>query len=313
MKSVLRAETSWREAMITSNLRRVVLTCAAAGLLACWPVVSRAEVNAQLVGLFHHEAAPACATCPAPALAPAAAVAPPYTANRVVWSPSYGMTSWAPRTRVVAYGTTAYLPVSSYGSCSTCTPYQTSVAYTTYRPFLSWLFRPFQPVTTYYVPAAPACATGCCPTTACYAPSCSVGCETGCSTGCATGSCGGGCDTGCAPSLGCASCGAPAPVTAPYLEQGNPSPSNPPGKTFVEPPAAPKPNGETSPYPGPITPANPATMNEPRLIQPSGPTAARPIRQATYLLPTAVPVRTKTDRVAVEDDLDAGGWRDARD
>jgi hypothetical protein len=51
-------------------------------------------------------------------------------------------------------------------------------------------------------------------------------------------------------------------------------------------------------------------MDEPRPMPPNR-TAARPIRQATYLLPAAISVRTKKPLVETDDSDD--GWHDARD
>jgi hypothetical protein len=179
--------------------RRAMVLLGATVLLMS-PAMAAAE---QLVAWPHHAAA--CNSCPTGVS--------PYAANRIMWTPSYGVTSVCnpacPGTCTAAttaympvsgpYATTAYMPVSynaympvSYTACmpacGTCAPCATTVAYTTYRPFWDWFFHPFAPRVTYSMAAiTPACATGCCPT---------AGCATGC---CPTG----GCESGCCPTGGC--------------------------------------------------------------------------------------------------------------
>jgi hypothetical protein len=93
------------------------------------------------------------------------------------------------------------------------------------------------------------------------------------------------------------------------LNDANPSPGNPPESTYKSSlaPSSESKTGITSPT---ITAPASGTMNEPRSMPP-GHTAARPIRQATYLLPVAIPVQSK--RPLTESDDSDEGWHDARD
>ncbi len=341
----------------TKRCGALVVCTLVSGLLA-WPASSRAEVSAQLTCWpFHREAAP-CASCAAPTT-----YAPPYNANRIVWMPSYGVTTTCnplvPQS--CGYGVTAYLPAGGCcpsggcgggccptgGCCGGCAP---TVAYTTYRPFLSWLFRPFEPYPVYrmafYAPLEPACGPACCaapacsacptcptcptcatcPTSACFAPACPTcsscpSCAScageGCAAcdGCASPACEGGSCAG-----GCASCAAGAaplqgaseqpslPGPVPYLNEANPLPGNPPADTFK--PSSPSTSEPKASVPPAVNAPASGMMSEPRPMPP-GPIAARPIRQATYLLPAAVSVRSKKPLPQTDDSDD--GWHDARD
>jgi hypothetical protein len=88
----------------------------------------------------------------------------------------------------------------------------------------------------------------------------------------------------------------------------NPSPSNPPEGTFKTPSPAPGAEPKTNITPPSLTAPASGTLNEPRSLPP-GRTAARPIHQATYLLPAAIPLQSKRPLIESDDD----GWRDARD
>jgi len=115
--------------------------------------------------------APTVAMMPVTACAPACGVTPaPYHANRMMWTPSYGIASTCNplAARSCGYGVvTAMTPVAVGGApCGTYLA-ATPVATTTYRPFLYRLFHPFTPLvptTTYRVafcspvaPCAPVC------------------------------------------------------------------------------------------------------------------------------------------------------------
>jgi hypothetical protein len=107
--------------------------------------------------------------------------------------------------------------------------------------------------------------------------------------------------------------GAPQPQVfpGPYLNEANPPPVNPPERTFKEPsPSTSTPAPKASVYSPPVTAPASGTMSEPRPMPPNR-TAARPIRQATYLLPAAVSVRSKKPLLQTDDSDD--GWHDARD
>jgi hypothetical protein len=97
-------------------------------------------------------------------------------------------------------------------------------------------------------------------------------------------------------------------LPGPYLNDTNPSPSNAPENTFRQPPPTSEP--KTGVYPPTATEPASGTINEPRPM-PTDPIAARPIRQATYLLPTALSVRSK--KPLAQTDASDDGWHDARD
>lgn len=262
-------------------------------------------------------------------MSPVCAVSPaPYHVNRLMWTPSYGITSTcnplAPGT--CGYGIqTALSPVAGCDPCAAVPAAVTPVAVTTYRPLLWRLFHPFAPrpvsVTyqaAYYTPVA-AYAAPCCPAPACSPICAAPGCGPSAvpygavsasgydllAPGCPAGSC--------APAVATAPAGAyetaPATGGAPATEPGAAPP-----RTFKE-EASPTPTtpelrmkpvpDDTSDRPNPSTAAPP----------PTGPVARRlgsPIHQATYFQAMPEP-RSAGTQPAANRSVDLGGWRASRD
>lgn len=290
--------------------------------------------------------APTVAMMPVTAMAPVTACAPacgvtrvPYHANRMMWTPSYGISSTCNpfAARSCGYGVaTCMTPVAVGGA--PCGPYMaaTPVATTTYRPFLYRLFHPFTPLvptTTYRVafcspvaPCAPSCAPACAPACAPMA-SCGPACPTptlnyapACDPcGSAMGTAGGygAAVPGC-PSGACA----PAVTTTP-----TPTPSLPQTYEGAAPLSAPLPspvesNGDMTPrtykegeQPSTqpdvrLKPAPDTKSDAPRLIDPVTQHTARPIRTASYLVPVSRSVEAKKP---APQEVDFGGWRASRD
>jgi len=269
---------------------------------------------------------PVCCTTPAP-----------YHAGRMMWTPSYGITSTC---NPLAPGTCGYglqscaSPVAACGPCATA---MAPVATTTYRPFLWGLFRPLVPATTYRVafcsPAAP-CAPAC-PTTAC-APWCPApACPTSCAPACdpcggmaapALGAPSAGYDTiapGC-PGGGCAPVTAQAPMTTYEAAPSAGAPAATEQNSIVPRTFEPsQPGTELRMSPTPDTNTNGAdpSTSAPRLIDPVARKLARPIHQATYVVPIARPKpvaappaspRPTVAQPPAKRSVDVGGWRASR-
>ncbi len=258
---------------------------------------------------------------------------PPYHANRIMWTPGYGISPVSNPlvVRTVGYGMTAYVaptPVAPVAVAPpvTCTA-TAPVATTTFRPFLYRLFHPFTPLiptTTYRVafglpvtPCVSPCAT--CPATACMSlvPACPMeSCAPACD------SCGGAGGLGTAlpscPSGTCAPATTETPLPAPSLSPIPANGGNGIPQTFKETPQpATQPDVRLMPTPDPKTESeNPksgeakSSIETPRLIDPVAHTTARPIRPASYIVPVTHSTRLESP---AKRSVDVSGWRASRD
>lgn len=234
-------------------------------------------VNTGMSGPAHHAARMGVApvTAMAPVAAPTCCVTPaPYHANRIMWTPGYGITSTcnplAPRS--CGYGVTACMaptPVAPVAACAPCGTYAAAapVATTTFRPFWSRLFAPLVPTTTYRVafcsPLAP-CPTACAPMAACPTTAC-LPIASGCPT-CPTASCAPACDPcGDVGGYGMPSSSCPSGTCAPAVtETPTPVPTLPPSSSYEPAPAydptaavsSPMPTYEPAPTLGSPVPAD---------------------------------------------------------
>lgn len=295
--------------------------CTGRSAAACCPGVARAVP----VTAMSPVAASTCCVTPAP-----------YHANRIMWTPGYGISSVSNplAIRTVGYGMTAYVAPAPVVPVAVAPPVTYTaaapVATTTFRPFLYRLFNPFTPLiptTTYRVafgsPVAP-CVSACapCPTTACMplasaCPSCPMG---SCAPACGpSGGAGGfGMASPSCPSGTCAPAMTETPLPTPSL---SPTPANGGGEipqTFKETPQpATQPDIRLMPTPDPKTEnENPnsgdakTSIEAPRLIDPVAHTTARPIRPASYIVPVTHSTRSESP---AKRSVDVNGWRASRD
>jgi len=258
--------------------------------------------------------------CPANRCGPATATtyALPYAANRISWTPGYGISSTCnpllPGS--CGYGTQAVAasqPAVSAGvPCGACV---TATYRTTYRPFLSWwAARPrlldwatYRQVSyTPCVTCGPASCVTCCPAScATYCPS---PCDPCGGLGSVCGTVGASCPTGsCAPiSSGTA---VPGASTAPTWSGGSSTTERGGTSTFrqgTEP--TPEPESELQPTPDAST--EPASPRAPMLIHPDRQTAARPLRLAAFARAASGSAPANT---SARPAIDTGGWRASHD
>ena len=288
--------------MIYSKMRGVVV----AGVLSAVLFASPPESKALFDWLWPAN------QCASPI---ATTYAMPYAANRVSWTPSYGVTSTCNPLLASSCGYGVHRVAAVQPAVSACNPCGSAVTATyrtTYRPFWSWwaarprLFgRPTYQTVSYtpYVTYPPASTTSCYPSssTTCGPSLCNpcggIGSVCGSvGSSCATGSCDPVVSGTTVPSLGTTPTwnGGPSPIeggggTSTFRHENGSEPSQ-------------------GLQPTPDASTEPATTNPPMLINPKSQTAAKPLRLATFWRPVSAPAQTPA-----RPSIDVGGWRASRD
>ena len=290
--------------MVHSRMRSVVVACGLATAVFASPPESKA--------LFDW-------LCPANRCGPPAATtyAPPYAANRISWTPSYGISSTCNPSLPGSCGYGTYQVAAAEPAVSACNPCGacvTATYRTTYRPFLAWwaarprLFSPATYQTVSYRPCVSSCPT---PSVTCYPASCASYCPSPCNPcgalGSVCGTVGASCPTGsCAPITSGTT--VPSSGTTPGWS-GTPSTTEGgSGTSTYRQETTSEPDAELQPRPDDST--EPGSTYPPMLINPDSQTATRPLRLATFSRPVSgsVPVQTPATPL-----IDVGGWRASRD